>query len=176
MEIKMKASLLAAAAIAVVATTHSVSAGSGDPSSLPSLPPATTAAATAARVVSEAPYQRVALLTCNSANTTCFTRFPPVPAGSRLVVQFVSCIADGAVDTTFQHFGVLVADATLTKRLAHHFFGPTYRSPAPPYHYVASQPMVLAAAAGSVVFVEARSMGSVLNVECGVSGVMQKLG
>jgi hypothetical protein len=130
--------------------------------------------ASAQGAVVEVPFQRHLQLTCNSNNTSCFGSLLPVAAKERLVIQFVSCTAEGPSDVNarLQNFSLSVSAGT--KLLGHHYIAPTYRSAELPYIYVASQPMVLTALAGNVLTVGAVSTGGVFGVKCGLSGVRQK--
>jgi hypothetical protein len=130
--------------------------------------------ASAQGAVVEVPFQRHLQLTCNSNNTSCFGSLLPVAARERLVIQFVSCTAEGASgpNEMLRNFSVNVAAGT--KLVGKHYIAPTYRSAALPSIHVASQPMLLTALAGNVVILEAVAVGSIFNVACGLSGVRQK--
>jgi hypothetical protein len=126
-----------------------------------------------AAIISEVPFQRHLQLTCNATNSSCSGSLVPVPAKERLVIQFVSCTADGAFDVNARLRNFSLTLSTATKLLGHHYIAPTYRSAELPYVYVASQPMVLTALAGNVLTVGAVSTGGIFNVACGLSGVKQ---
>ena len=168
--------LAAAIAIAASATMPVASAqGSGRGSHL-SLPTASVEAAPAAAVVSEVPFQTSVPLTCNSNSTSCFGRLPAARESEQLAVQFISCRASTGIGASLQHFTALVTDSKVTKQLGLHYLGPTYQSPGPPYYYVVAQPIVITVGPTNILHLSVVSVGTVVNVDCGISGLRQKLG
>jgi hypothetical protein len=169
-----RAILAAAIAVAAIATMQSASAESRG--SLLDLPQASVEAAPAAVVVSETPFQSSVQLTCNVNSTSCFGRLPPAKANEQLAIQFISCTASNGVDASLRYFNALVTDSKVTKQLGLHYLAPSYRSAEPPYDYIVSQPVVLTVGPTNILHLSVTSIGTVVNVQCGVSGVRQKLG
>jgi hypothetical protein len=166
----------ALAAVVALATGAVISGASAQGrGSLLGLPTASVEAAPAAAVVSEVPFQTSLQLTCNSNSTSCSGRLPAVRENEQLAVQFVSCRAGTGVDAQLQNFSVLVTDSKITKQLGLHYLAPTYQSPGPPHFYVVSQPIVLTVGPTNILHLSVVSVGFVGGVDCGVSGVRQKL-
>ena len=179
---KTRASLLAAAAIAVAASNHSALAASPGQNSLLDLPFAseTTAAASArARVLFEQPFQKLFGFTCTGDGPAqkCRARLQAVAAGERLVIQFASCIANTTLGGQMGPITAVVTDTQLTALFAGHFIAPNFRGGAASTIHIASQPMLLTVDAGRVLLLEAAANGGTLSLAaCGLSGVRQKLG
>ena len=171
--------LIAAVALGLATAVAIQGASAGGQGSLPRLP-AAGAEAAPATVGSEAPLQRFVQLTdCNAPpSTTCVARVARVPANERWAIQFVSCTVDTAATATFRNFSIQIADAAVTKLLGFHFIAPTYQSDRlnNVAVNVASQPVVLTAEPGNVIFLVAMSIGGMGSPQCAVSGVKQKLG
>jgi hypothetical protein len=89
----------------------------------------------------------------------------------------VSCIADTIVGGTFRHFSVQVTDSAVTKLRGLQYIAPQYQGLSNLVQtYAASQPIVLSANAGEVVYFVALSAGAMGGVNCALSGTRQKLG
>jgi hypothetical protein len=172
---------LAAAAIALIAAStgaQGASAVSGR-SALVGLPAATADIMSAARVISEAPFQRFLVLACTggAGNSVCRTRLAPALARERVVIQFASCIASTTQGGEMGSIDLFVTDNPFTTLFAGHFIAPTFRGGAVSHIHIASQPMLLTVDANRLLHVEARPNGGALTLaRCGLSGVKQKLG
>jgi hypothetical protein len=160
--------------VATTAATQSASAESRGQTVL-SLRAASEAAAPAASVISETPFQRFVELPCTGSY--CRATLPAVVPTERLVIQFVSCNAVMTVAGALRNFDVSVTDPKLTRLFGGHYIAPTYESSGAIIHYVASQPMLLTVEASRVLNFETNSStGDIISAACGVSGVRQKLG
>jgi hypothetical protein len=133
-------------------------------------------AAPTASVVAQASYNGYVQLKCNLS--ICTGQLPLVRATERLVVQFISCLADVSKESVFRHFYVQLTDSKVTRSRGLHFLPATYHSDRSMQTVVVGlgQPITLAVEPDSMVHFGASAIGQFGDARCTVAGVKQTLG